>query len=61
MEKIRFDHDEALELLKLMVSTNTVNGNEIILEGKLKELLEKEGLLLKKLSALLTKSRLLPF
>ena len=44
MEKITFDHEEALELLKLMVSTNTVNGNEIVLERKLKEILEKEGL-----------------
>ena len=44
MEKISFDHAEALELLKMMISTNTVNGNEIILERKLKELLEKEGL-----------------
>ena len=44
MEKINFDHEEALQLLKLMVSTNTVNGNEIVLERKLKEILEKEGL-----------------
>ena len=44
MEKINFDHEEALALLKLMVSTNTVNGNEIVLERKLKEILEKEGL-----------------
>ena len=44
MEKITFDHEEALGLLKLMVSTNTVNGNEIVLERKLKEILEKEGL-----------------
>lgn len=44
MEKISFDHAEALELLKMMISTNTVNGNEIVLERKLKELLEKEGL-----------------
>ena len=43
MEKINFDHEEALQLLKLMVSTNTVNGNEIVLERKLKEILEKEG------------------
>ena len=43
MEKITFDHEEALGLLKLMVSTNTVNGNEIVLERKLKEILEKEG------------------
>ena len=44
MEKINFDHEEALQLFKLMVSTNTVNGNEIVLERKLKEILEKEGL-----------------
>ncbi|MGM9568721.1 MAG: M20 family peptidase, partial [Phascolarctobacterium sp.] len=44
MEKITFDHEEALALLKLMISTNTVNGNEIVLERKLKEILEKEGL-----------------
>ena len=44
MEKINFDHEEALQLFKLMVSTNTVNGTEIVLERKLKEILEKEGL-----------------
>lgn len=44
MEKVIFEQTEALDLLKLMVSTNTVNGNEIKLETKLKRILEKEGL-----------------
>lgn len=44
MEKVIFEHQEALELLKLMVSTNTINGNEIKLETKLKDILQKEGL-----------------
>lgn len=44
MENVTFSQEEALELLKLMVSTNTINGNEIILEKKLQSILEKEGL-----------------
>lgn len=44
-EPVSFDHDEAFELLKIMVQTNTVNppGNELELASKLKPLLEKEG------------------
>lgn len=43
---MELDKKEALELLKLMVTTNTVNppGNEIVLAKKLQPLLEKEGL-----------------
>lgn len=46
MQKVNFDKQEALELAKLLITTNTVNppGNELALINKLRPLLEKEGL-----------------
>ncbi|MGI6262785.1 MAG: M20 family metallopeptidase [Succiniclasticum sp.] len=44
-EAFGFDKEEALSLLRLLVTTNTVNppGNEMLLAKKLKPILEKEG------------------
>lgn len=43
---MEYNKKEALDLLRLMVTTNTVNppGNEAVLARKLQDLLEKEGL-----------------
>lgn len=45
MEQIAFDKEEALELARLLITTNTVNppGNELALIRKLEPILRKEG------------------